>query len=214
MPAELKQRKQEALFLATERTIPEQNAIINKLIAEGTSKLKSVVVDLDSELVLIHALVTWMEEEGTKFLGKRGGGSAVLLNEDGSNIDPRMFTVHPELLATTDSHFINHEVEKALQKTHNDVKGTLKSWRRPGAGASNHHKEPHGKTRKHCVGLAHCDARGVQHSRIFLKIWQMHRMPRCAMRAAFPDVALENQNRPADASESSLSAVSCAIHGK
>jgi hypothetical protein len=83
-----------------------------------------------------------------KCLGKRGGGSAVLRNADGSNIDTGIFTVHKETLAATDSHSIN-----------DDVKGTLKSWRRPGAGTSNHHKDPHGKTRKHCVGLAHCDAR-------------------------------------------------------
>jgi hypothetical protein len=62
--------------------------------------LKSVVADLDSELVLIYVFVTWLHdkwmEEGTKFLGGRGYGNAVLLNEDGSNIDPSIFTVHPE----------------------------------------------------------------------------------------------------------------------
>jgi hypothetical protein len=106
----LKQRKQEASFLATKRTIPEQNALINQFIAEGTSKLKSVAADLDPELVLICAFVTWLNgewmEEGTEFLGKRGGGNPVILNEDGSNIDPKTFTVHPEALATTDSHLI------------------------------------------------------------------------------------------------------------
>ena len=45
----------------------------------------------------------WMEQ-GLKFLGKRGGGNATLLDAEGKYIDTSFFTAHKETLAITDAH--------------------------------------------------------------------------------------------------------------
>ena len=174
--AKLKQRKQEALFTATGRSIAEQNALITNFTAEAIAEIDSVLAGLyetGSKQVLIYVFVTWYDRrpdkrwmnEALMFLGKRGGGNPVLLDAEGDHLKTKalesMFTIHEEPIAITDAHVINDAVEKAVHVAYNCVPRTLKLWRRPGAGTCNHHHDPDGKTREYCVGFAHCDARNV-----------------------------------------------------
>jgi hypothetical protein len=72
------------------------------------------------------------EKEGTKGAKakagrERGGGNAVLLDADGSNVDPSPLAVHEHPLVTADDgHVTNYEVKKkTIHLAHNCTKGAL-----------------------------------------------------------------------------------------
>jgi hypothetical protein len=166
-----------AEFPVTNRTPDEIEALCTEATNAGIAKMRETVAALLRQpgchrlLVYVFAAAyddgrLW-QQEGTRFLTKRGNSEPCLLDKAGNPLRTSLFTILNVPLVITDSHVVNDAAECLIQeefaKKDNGILTTtdprlIHCWKRNGAGSVRRGLTP-GTTRKYCVGLAHSDTR-------------------------------------------------------